>query len=278
MQEMTMTLPVTDSALIGACFGAAALGLMVMTSGGGSSAPVTAPVAVTAPAPTDATRQMTSVDAAFGAQVRAYLLQNPEVIFEAVAEFERRQNSAQGDMDAALLAANYDAIFNDGHSWVGGNPDGDITLVEFMDYKCGFCKRAHDAVKTFMEADGNVRLILKEFPILGPESELASRFAVAVLQVGGNDAYALAHDALMLQDDPVTPESLDALAQDLGLDMAEVLGVMDSETVNQILLENRMLAQRLQISGTPSFVMNSEFLRGYLPAEGLAEAAALLRE
>ncbi len=276
-----MTLPVTDSALIGACLAAAALGLVVMTSGGGASSD-TAPVAETAevaPAPLPfAAPADGSVDPAFGAQVRAYLLQNPEVIFEAVAEFERREAEAQVDMDAALLQANYDAIFNDGHSWVGGNPDGDITLVEFMDYKCGFCKRAHEAVKTFMEEDGNIRLILKEFPILGPESELASRFAVSVLQIAGDDAYANVHDILMVQTDPVTPESLNAIAQDLGLDMAAVLETMGSPEVDQILLENRMLAQRLQISGTPSFVMNTEFLRGFVPTEGLVEAAAMLRQ
>lgn len=277
-----MTLPVTDSALIGACFGVAALGLLVMTSGGGSApaapAPQTASALVTAAdaptfMPTDS-----AVDPVFGAQVRAYLLQNPEVIFEAVAEFERRNTVAQGDMDDALLQANFDAIFNDGHSWVGGNLDGDITLVEFMDYKCSFCKRAHDAVRDFMDADGNVRLILKEFPILGPESELGARFAIAVKQLAGDDAYAQAHEVLMVQLDPITPESIDALAQDLGLDMTAVLDTMRSDAVNDILLENRALAQRLQISGTPSFVMNTEFLRGFLPAEGLAEAAADLRQ
>jgi protein-disulfide isomerase len=275
---MPMTLPVTDSALIGACFAAAALGLVMLTGGGGSTPPAAESPVAAAPAPVLLAPVTDAVDPEFGAQVRAYLMQNPEVIFEAVAEFERRNTEAQGDMDAALLQANYDALFNDGHSWVGGNPDGDIVLVEFMDYKCGFCKRAHEAVKTFMEADGNVRLILKEFPILGPESELASRFAVAVLQMAGPDAYAQVHDALMLQDDPITPESIDAMAQDLGLQMDAVLTTMRSEAVEQILLENRMLAQRLQISGTPSFVMNTEFLRGFVPADGLAEAAASLRQ
>jgi protein-disulfide isomerase len=273
-----MTLPVTDSALIGACFAAAALGLVMLTGGGGSTPPAAESPVAAAPAPVLLAPVTDAVDPEFGAQVRAYLMQNPEVIFEAVAEFERRNTEAQGDMDAALLQANYDALFNDGHSWVGGNPDGDIVLVEFMDYKCGFCKRAHEAVKTFMEADGNVRLILKEFPILGPESELASRFAVAVLDMAGPDAYASVHDALMLQDDPITPESIDEMAQDLGLQMAAVLDTMRSEKVDQILLENRMLAQRLQISGTPSFVMNTEFLRGFVPADGLAEAAASLRQ
>ena len=269
-----MTLSLPDSGLVGACLGAAALGLIALTSGG-AKAP--APVVVQVAAPT-AAPVPPEVNDAFGAQVRAYLLANPEVIFEAVAEFEKRQAAAQGDMDQALIAANFDAIFNDGHSFVGGNPEGDITLVEFMDYKCGFCKRAHSEVADFLQADGNIRLVLKEFPILGPESELASRFAVAVLQLAGPDAYAQAHDALMLSDDPITPDSLSELARDLSLDGDAILAALDSTAVNTVLQENRLLAQRLQISGTPSFIMNTEFLRGFLPAEGLAEVAASLRQ
>ena len=270
-----MALPLTDSALVGTCLGFAALGLIAMTAGGGSApAPV---VVVEAPAPAQTVAPVT-VDDAFGAQVRAYLMANPEVIFEAVAEYERRNVAAQADMDQALVEAHFDALFNDGFSWEGGNPDGDIVMVEFMDYKCGFCKRAHDEVKAFLAADGNVRFILKEFPILGPESELASRFAIAVHQVGGNDAYAMAHDALMTTNEAITPELLDSISQDLGLDLAELRDVMGSETVNTILSTNRDLAQMLQISGTPTFVMNSEFIRGFVPADGLAEIAASLRE
>ncbi|MFN4057407.1 MAG: DsbA family protein [Roseinatronobacter sp.] len=269
-----MALPLTDSALVGTCLAFAALGLIAMTSGGGK-APAPAPIIVqAAPAPA----APVAIDDAFGAQVRAYLLANPEVIFEAVAEYERRNQAAQANVDQALVEAHFDALFNDGFSWEGGNPDGDIVMVEFMDYKCGFCKRAHAEVNAFLEADGNVRFILKEFPILGPESELASRFAIAVHQVGGNDAYAMAHDVLMTNNDPITPELLDSISQDLGLDLAELREVMGSEGVNDILTANRNLAQMLQISGTPTFVMNTEFIRGFVPASGLAEIAATLRE
>lgn len=272
-----MSLPVTDSALVGTCLAAAALGLLAITAGGGKApAQPQSPAPVVAEAP--ATSNAMLPDDAFGEQVRAYLMANPEVIFEAVAEFERRNTAAQADMDQALLQANYDAIFNDGHSWSGGNPDGDIVLVEFMDYKCGFCKRAHEAVFSFVETDGNVRVILKEFPILGPESELASRFAMSVLQMAGDDAYATVHNALMLTNDAITPEALEALATEIGLDMEAVLDVMRSEEVTNILVENRNLAQRLQISGTPTFIMNTEFIRGFVPEEGLAEIAASLRE
>lgn len=282
-----MTLPLTDTALIGTCLAASALGLMVLTSSGGNSG-ATAPVAQSAvqvAPPADglqqtvaAVSQPQAIDPEFGAQVRSYLLQNPEVIFEAVAAFEQRNATAQADMDRAVLEANADALFNDGHSWVGGNPDGDITLVEFLDYRCGFCKRAYDEVAALMDADGGIRLIVKEFPILGPDSELASRFAVASLRLGGDDVYAQVHESLIRHDDPITLEFLDGLATAQGLEFEAVLGEMDSAEVGAVLAANYELAQRLQISGTPTFVMESEMIRGFVGAEVLIEMAESLRD
>ncbi|MBN2761342.1 MAG: thioredoxin domain-containing protein, partial [Rhodobacteraceae bacterium] len=175
-----------------------------------------------------------AVDPEFGAQVRAYLLQNPEVIFEAVAEFERRNAQAQGDMDVALVQANADALFNDPMSWVGGNPEGDVTLVEFLDYKCGFCKRAMPEVAALLEQDGNVRVIVKELPILGPESDLAARFAISVLDLAGPEAYDSVHVELMGYDGSITPDYLEEVATDLGLDLPEIVAHMDSDTVSTV--------------------------------------------
>ncbi|WP_439560969.1 DsbA family protein [Roseinatronobacter sp.] len=286
-----MTLPVTDTALIGTCMAAAALGVLVLSSAGGSApsqTPEDQQTSVAAqPDTADAALSQlgaqpvpdtVAVDAEFGEMVRSYLLQNPEVIFEAVAEYEMRNTASQADMDLALIDANYDEIFNDGHSWVGGNPDGDLTLVEFIDYQCGFCKRAYPEVTSFLEQDGNVRLIVKEFPILGPDSELASRFAIAVKQMAGDDAYGAAHSALIQYEGRYTPEMLTDLAEDLGLDGDDVLAMLNDDAITTILSENRALAQRLQISGTPSFIMETEFLRGFVPADTLALVADNLRD
>ncbi len=131
---------------------------------------------------------------AFRAEIRAYLLDNPEVLMEAIAVLEERQASQQAQGDIDLVSVNAEAIFNDGYSWVGGNPDGDITVVEFMDYRCGYCKKAHPEVTELLGTDGNIRFIVKEFPILGDQSVLAARFAIAVKKVMGDDAYGRAHD------------------------------------------------------------------------------------
>jgi len=217
----------------------------------------------------------------FGDAVRAYLMENPEVIFEAVAEFERRTAEAQSGMDATLVEINSDEIYLDTHSWVGGNPDGDLTLVEFMDYRCSFCRRAFPEMVDFVDGDSNIRVVIKEFPILGPQSDVMSRFAVSVLQNGSDAQYYESHERLITWDGDFTETSARLLAAELGLDADTVVEHMNTPAVDEVLRANRELAQRLQISGTPTFVMGAgdsgELLRGYLPADQLVEIAARLR-
>lgn len=105
--------------------------------------------------------------AEFGNQVREYLLENPEVIIEAIDILEQRNAAAEAAADKELVQTYADELFNDGYSWVGGNPDGDITLVEFMDYRCGYCRRAVPEVASLLAEDGNIRLVIKELPDSG---------------------------------------------------------------------------------------------------------------
>lgn len=210
-------------------------------------------------------------------EIRAYLLENPEVIMEAVAVLEERQAQGQAQADVDLVRANSDAIFNDGHSWVGGNPEGDITLVEFMDYRCGYCRRAVDEVNGLLEEDGNIRFIVKEFPILGEESVLASRFAIATQQVAGDEAYKSVHDALMAYNGAMNDTGFTRLADSLGLDANAIVAAMDSEAVTEVIAANHALGQRLQISGTPSFVMGDQMLRGFLPQDAMQDIANDIR-
>ncbi|MEO0390008.1 MAG: DsbA family protein [Pseudomonadota bacterium] len=205
--------------------------------------------------------------AAFGDAVRAYLLENPEVIFEAVAIMEQRQAEAEASADLELVAQNREALFEDARSWVGGNPEGDITLVEFLDYRCGFCKRAHGEVATLLENDPNIRLIVKEFPILGEQSVLASRFAIATRNVAGDAAYKDVNDALMTFNGDIAVPMLRRLASTFNLDFDAIAAEMDSEAVTAQIRDTRALAQRMNITGTPTFVLEDEMLRGFLPAD-----------
>ena len=221
---------------------------------------------------TDAERQ------AFRSEIRAYLLENPEVIMEAVAELEKKQAAAQTANDSALVVTNHDEIFNDGVSYIDGNPDGDVTFVEFVDYKCGYCRKAFPELKALLEADGNIRIIYKEFPILGPESDLASRFAISAQIIGGDEAYGPLHDALMTMRANVTEDSLASVADELGLDSAAILAGMSDPQVVKIIDANHDLASRLQITGTPTFVAGEQMIRGYVPLDGMTQIVAELRE
>ncbi|NOD87715.1 MULTISPECIES: DsbA family protein [unclassified Ruegeria] len=209
----------------------------------------------------------------FGAQVREYLLENPEVIIEAINILEQRNAAAEALADKELIAANEDELFNDGYSWVGGNPDGDITLVEFMDYRCGYCRRAVPEVASLLAEDGNIRLVIKELPILGDASVLSSRFAVATKQVAGDDAYKQVHDALLEFTGEPNEISLRRISDGLGLDSDAIIAAMDSDSVTDEITRTRALAQRMQISGTPSFVLGTEMLRGFLPADQMKQIA-----
>ena len=214
---------------------------------------------------------------AFRAEIRAYLLDNPEVIMEAVAVLEQRQAEEQAQNDAQMLQSNAEKIYNDGHSWVGGNPEGDITLVEFMDYRCGYCKRAFPEVENLVEFDGNIRLVIKEFPILGEQSVMASRFAIATLQKAGDDAYKQVHDALMTLGGDISETTLRRLGEGFGLDVVAITDHMNSDAVTKVIAENRALAQTLNITGTPSFIMDDQMLRGYVPLDAMQQIAAQIR-
>lgn len=205
--------------------------------------------------------------AAFGQAVRDYLVENPEVIVEAINVLEDRQAQAQAQADFDLVDQYADQIFDDGFSWVGGNPDGDITLVEFMDYRCGYCRKAQPEVEALLKSDGNIRLIIKEFPILGEASMISSRFAIAVKQVAGGDAYGQVHDLLMEFSGDPTDVALRRISDGLGLDTDAILAAMDSDAVTQEIAATHQLAQALQINGTPTFVLHDELVRGFVPAD-----------
>lgn len=214
---------------------------------------------------TEAERQV------FGEEVRAYLMENPQVIIDAVNELERQQQAAQGGIDGALVADNHDAIFDDGFSHVGGNPEGDITLVEFLDYRCGYCRKAHAEVHELIKSDGNIRYITKEFPILGAESLASSQFAIAVRQVAGDEAYVNANNTLIAFNGQVNDTSLRRMAEALGVDADAVMDRMDSPEVAKVISDTRDLARTLKINGTPTFVLEDVMLRGYLPLDSMRQ-------
>ena len=214
---------------------------------------------------------------AFRAEVRAYLLDNPEVLMEAFEVLEMRQQASEAEAADMAIAANADLLYNSEFDWVGGNPDGDIVMVEFLDYRCGFCRRAHPEVDDLVDFDGDIKLIVKEFPILGEQSLLASRFAIATRIALGDDAYATVHDGLFEMRGDVSAPTLRDMAEGAGLDAGAIMAAMDDPLVDATIEANHMLGQRLGISGTPSFVFGDQLVRGYVPYDGMTDIVASLR-
>jgi protein-disulfide isomerase len=214
---------------------------------------------------------------AFRDEVRAYLLDNPEVLIEAMDVLQQREELAGMERDTAIIAANSARIFANPNDWVGGNPEGDITLVEFIDYRCGYCRKAYDEVEELIETDGNIRFVVKEFPILGEASMLSAQFAIALKQLHGDEAYGKVHDALITLRGEPTVETLTRLADDLGYEAQPILDRMNTPEVMAVIQENYALAELMDISGTPAFVMGDSVMRGYAPLEIMRDFVADMR-
>ena len=215
--------------------------------------------------------------ASFREEVRAYLLDNPEVLLEAMQVLRDREQQAESQADAQILSQNSDEIFNDGISYVGGNPDGDITIVEFLDYRCGYCRKAHSDMAELLKADGNIRWVVKELPILGADSDASSRLAIATLRHYGDEAYHALHDVLMTFQGPVNQQTMPMLTEEAGIDFAPLKPLLDSAEVTDHIARVRSLSQKLQVTGTPYFVMEDTILRGYLPLRDMQSIVAELR-
>lgn len=215
---------------------------------------------------------------AFRGEIRQYLLDNPEVLMEAIAVLEERQAVAEAEAQELAVVDNAPALFNSAFDHVGGNPDGDVVIVEFVDYRCSFCRRAHPEVGELVETDGNIRIITKEFPILGEQSTLASRFAIATNLSLGGDAYEQVSDGLMAMRSDVTELALARLADDLGLDSDAIFTAMDDPLVQATIDANRALGQRMGITGTPSFVFGDQLVQGYVPLPNMQDIVSIIRD
>lgn len=213
----------------------------------------------------------------FRSEVRAYLLDNPEVILEAMQVLRDREARAESQADNQLLSALNDEIFNDGVSYVGGNPDGDVTIVEFLDYRCGYCRKAHADMVKLLASDGNIRWIVKEFPILGPDSDAAAKLAIATLKHYGPAEYGRLHDVLMKFKGPVNASTMPLITKDAGFDFAPLETLLNSDAVTAHIARMHALGQKLNISGTPAFVMHDTILRGYLPLDEMIKIVAETR-
>ncbi|MBT1160248.1 DsbA family protein [Aminobacter anthyllidis] len=196
---------------------------------------------------------------AFDKRVRDYLLANPEVIVEAVQGLEARQREAEANEGQVALSARADEVFRDPDSPVGGNPQGDVTLVEFFDYNCPYCRQVVSVMREAESGDPQLRIVYKEFPILGPGSVFAAKAALAAHRQGQYTAF---HTALMQAKGKVGEATVLQTAAEVGLDTVRLRKDMDDPKVQAAIDRNVALAQSLRINGTPGFVIGDQVLRG----------------
>ena len=212
-----------------------------------------------------------------GDAIRDYILENPEVVRQALVILEQRRLVEEARADEQMIADHADALYNDGFSFVGGNPDGSITLVEFQDYRCGYCKRAHDDVQRLVAEDGDIRMIIKEFPILGEDSLTTSRLAIAAMITEGPEAYKRISDAMMTYAGPVNEGAMKRLAKSANLDLDTLTSRLEDPEIHRRIGETHRLANQLSISGTPTFIIGNRMVRGYVPYDELKRLVALER-
>jgi protein-disulfide isomerase len=210
----------------------------------------------------------------FEQRVREYLLENPEVIMEALRILEQRQRAAEAENLNRTIAERSEEILNDPAAPVGGNPSGDVTLVEFFDYNCPYCRRVAPTVVELEEADPDLRLVYKEFPILGSGSQFAARAALASRRQG---KYVPFHNALMQAADQVTEETAMETAREVGLDTEQLRADMQDPAIQDAIARNLQLANALGITGTPSFVIGDEVVPGAVDLRTLQSLIARAR-
>jgi protein-disulfide isomerase len=210
--------------------------------------------------------------------VRNYLIAHPEVLEEAMAELNKRQAAAEAEKHEASVAQNSDTIFNSPRGVVLGNKDGDVTFVEFFDYNCGYCKRAMADMLDLLKSDTKLKVVLKEFPVLGQGSVEAAQVAIAVrMQDPSGKKYLDFHQKLLGGRGPADKARAIAAAKDAGLDVGRIEKDLASPEVRATIEENFKLAEAMGMNGTPSYVIGKQIVVGAVGLDGLKEKIGVAR-
>ena len=210
--------------------------------------------------------------------IKDYLLSNPEILEEVSTELSKRQAIAEAAKHEAAVAKNANLIYNSPRGVVLGNKDGDVTFVEFFDYNCGYCKKAMSDMLDLMKSDPKLKVVLKDFPVLGPGSVEAAQVAVAVkMQDPTGKKYLDFHQKLLGGRGQADKARALAVAKEVGIDMARLDKDMTSPEVRATLEENFKLAEEMGMNGTPSYVIGKQVVVGAIGLDGLKEKVSTAR-
>jgi protein-disulfide isomerase len=210
--------------------------------------------------------------------IKDYIISHPEVLQEAIAELDKRQAAADAEKAKVAVASNAETIFNSTRQVVLGNPKGDVTMVEFFDYNCGFCKRAMADMMEMLKDDPKLKVVLKEFPVLGPGSVEAAKVAVAVrMQDKTGKKYLEFHQKLLGGRGQADKARALAVAKEVGMDMSRLDKDMASEEIKASIDESLKLAETLGLNGTPSYVVGGDIVIGAVGLDALRIKVAMAR-
>lgn len=207
--------------------------------------------------------------------VEQYIRAHPEVIEQTLQTLQAKREAEERERVSNLIATKQAELVNDPNSPVSGNPEGDVTVVEFFDYRCGYCKRVAGAVTQLQQEDPNVRIVYKDYPILGEASVLAARAALASKAQGKHLAF---HEGLLASEKELNQENLLALATAVGLDVEKLQRDMEAPFIRTTIERNRALARELGINGTPGFIIGTELIPGALDLKDLKSLVSQVRD
>jgi protein-disulfide isomerase len=234
--------------------------------------------AVSAAAPLSAKELTGKERAAFEAVIRDYLMKNPEVIQEALEALQKKQEDATRVARLKVIEDKSGPLFTSPASISIGNPQADITLVEFFDYNCGYCKKGLPDIQKIVETDKNVRVVLRDFPILSKESQEAAIVAMALKKQVTAEKFWTFHVDLMSQRGQIGRDAALEAARSVGANMEQLANDMTSDSIRLHLTETMEIAQKLDISGTPSYVLGDEVVVGAVGFDDLSARIAALRK
>lgn len=242
---------------------------------------IIAPVAAQQSPPQETSEILRSVDPeerrTTEAIVREYILRNPEIVLEAIRILQAREQAAAGERAIHAVAANSAVLRHDPATPVGGNPDGDVTIVEFFDYACPYCRNAHPVLAQLVEDDPNIRIVYKEFPVLGEASVSAARVGIAV-HLLAPDRYLAYHAAMFQTRGRLSLQTAIQTATEVGVDRTRLLEVVESDEVGQLINKNVQLAQAIGVNGTPGFLIGDAVVPGLIQVEQFKQLIAQARE
>ncbi len=207
--------------------------------------------------------------------IHDYFLKNPEFMVEVLRAAEAKLKQEKAEDARQAIAANRHALIADATSPVGGNPEGDVTVVEFFDYRCPYCKQVEPALEALLKEDPKIRIVYKEFPVLGAPSVFASRMALAALKQGKYDSF---HRAMMMTKGQINQDVVLKVAAAAGLDVTQAKADMTAPDIEEIIKRNYALAEVLEINGTPAFIVGDVLIPGATDIDGLRKAVADARK